>query len=84
MRICGSDPLNLVGIIVPGDRIPAIRTREVVYLDGLPIGTGAGAGVGASGSSEESMLEEANASPIAGASAPIAKADDVGEALGAR
>jgi hypothetical protein len=30
------------------------------------------------------MLEEANASPIAGASAPIAKADDAGEALGAR
>jgi ATP-dependent Lhr-like helicase len=84
VRICGSDPLNLVGIIVPGDRIPAIRTREVVYLDGLPIGAGVGAGVGASGSSEESMLEEANASPIAGASAPIAKADDAGEALGAR
>ena len=35
-RICGSDPLNLVGILTPGDRIPAIRSREVVYVDGLP------------------------------------------------
>ena len=37
MRVCGSDPLNLVGILTPGVRIPAVRTREVVYLDGLPV-----------------------------------------------
>ena len=37
VRVCGSDPLNLVGILVPGDRIPGIRTREVVYIDGLPV-----------------------------------------------
>lgn len=36
IRVCGSDPLNLVGILVPGDRIPAVRSREVVYVDGLP------------------------------------------------
>jgi ATP-dependent Lhr-like helicase len=36
IRVCGSDPLNLVGILTPGERIPAIRTREVVYIDGLP------------------------------------------------
>lgn len=37
VRVCGSDPLNLVGILTPGARIPAVRTREVVYLDGLPV-----------------------------------------------
>jgi len=34
VRICGSDPLNLVGILTPGERIPAVATREIVYLDG--------------------------------------------------
>lgn len=37
VRVCGSDPLNLVGILTPGARVPALRTREVVYLDGLPL-----------------------------------------------
>ncbi|MEZ4292608.1 MAG: hypothetical protein R3E53_19545, partial [Myxococcota bacterium] len=34
--VAGSDPLNLVGILTPGDRIPALQQREVVYVDGLP------------------------------------------------
>ena len=37
VRVCGSDPLNLVGILTPGARVPALRTREVAYVDGLPI-----------------------------------------------
>ncbi len=31
-----TDPLNLVGLIVPGDAVPAVRTNRVVYVDGLP------------------------------------------------
>jgi ATP-dependent helicase Lhr and Lhr-like helicase len=31
----GSDPLNLVGVVVPGDTVPAVRTRRVVYVDGV-------------------------------------------------
>ena len=31
-----TDPLNLVGTIVPGDTIPAVRTNAVTYIDGLP------------------------------------------------
>ena len=31
-----TDPLNLVGLIVPGQTIPAVRTNQVVYVDGLP------------------------------------------------
>jgi len=34
--VSGSDPLNLVGIITPGARIPSLRTQRVVYRDGLP------------------------------------------------
>ena len=31
------DPLNLVGVIVPGETVPAVQTNQVVYLDGLPV-----------------------------------------------
>jgi ATP-dependent Lhr-like helicase len=30
-----TDPLNLVGLIVPGETVPAVRTNQVVYVDGL-------------------------------------------------
>jgi ATP-dependent Lhr-like helicase len=36
--INATDPLNLVGVIVPGDTIAAIRTNHVEYIDGLPSG----------------------------------------------
>ena len=35
--LSGVDPLNLVGILTPGPRVPALRTRQVVYRDGLPV-----------------------------------------------
>jgi ATP-dependent Lhr-like helicase len=37
VRLSGADPLNLVGTIVPGQRIPALRSRSVSYRDGLPV-----------------------------------------------
>jgi ATP-dependent Lhr-like helicase len=39
VRLCASDPLNLVGILSPGPRVPAVRSREVVYCDGQPLET---------------------------------------------
>ncbi len=38
--VSAADPLNLVGIIVPGDRMPAISGRHVSYRDGIPVGEG--------------------------------------------
>ncbi len=32
-----TDPLNLVGIIVPGETVPAVRTNHVEYVDGVPV-----------------------------------------------
>ena len=37
LTISAADPLNLVGIIVPGERIPAISGRTVSYRDGVPV-----------------------------------------------
>jgi len=37
VRLSACDPLNLIGTIVPGPRIAAVRTNYVVYRDGLPV-----------------------------------------------
>ncbi|HEY3811263.1 MAG TPA: hypothetical protein VGL49_07500, partial [Acidimicrobiales bacterium] len=31
-----TDPLNLVGLIIPGEAVSAVRTNQVVFVDGLP------------------------------------------------
>ena len=36
VRVSGVDPLNLVGILTPGPRVPAVRTQQVIFRDGLP------------------------------------------------
>jgi ATP-dependent Lhr-like helicase len=35
VSISATDPLNLAGIIVPGERIPAISGRTITYRDGI-------------------------------------------------
>jgi ATP-dependent Lhr-like helicase len=40
VRICASDPLNLVGVILPGTRVPAVPTNYIVFCDGVPIRSG--------------------------------------------
>jgi ATP-dependent Lhr-like helicase len=34
--VSATDPLNLVGLIVPGERVAALRTKQVVFVDGVP------------------------------------------------
>jgi ATP-dependent Lhr-like helicase len=36
VRLSAADPLNLVGILTPGPRLPALRTNSVTYIDGRP------------------------------------------------
>jgi ATP-dependent Lhr-like helicase len=40
VRLAAVDPLNLVGILTPGPRIPAVRRNVVVYHDGVPVPAG--------------------------------------------
>jgi ATP-dependent Lhr-like helicase len=35
VAVSATDPLNLVGVVVPGETVPAVRTRRVVYVDGI-------------------------------------------------
>ena len=37
IAISGGDPLNLVGILTPGSRVPAITAHRILLRDGVPI-----------------------------------------------
>jgi len=36
ITLSAADPLNLVGIVLPGPRVPALRSNTVTYVDGVP------------------------------------------------
>jgi ATP-dependent Lhr-like helicase len=40
VRISATDPLNIVGIVTPGQRAPAITGNYVVFQGGVPVGIG--------------------------------------------
>ncbi len=42
LSLSAADPLNLLGIVTPGPRLPALTSNRVLYRDGLPIATLAG------------------------------------------
>jgi ATP-dependent helicase Lhr and Lhr-like helicase len=37
LSLSGADPLNLVGILTPGPKLPALTGNRLLYRDGLPI-----------------------------------------------
>jgi ATP-dependent helicase Lhr and Lhr-like helicase len=37
ISLSGADPLNLVGILTPGIRLPALTGNRLVYRDGIPM-----------------------------------------------
>jgi len=39
ITIAAADPLNLTGIITPGDRVRAVTSSRVAYCDGVPLAT---------------------------------------------
>jgi ATP-dependent Lhr-like helicase len=42
VSLSGADPLNLVGVLTPGPRLPALSGNRVLYRDGVPIALFAG------------------------------------------
>ena len=36
LSLCAADPLNLVGILTPGARVPAVLQNRVTFVDGVP------------------------------------------------
>jgi ATP-dependent Lhr-like helicase len=42
VSVSGADPLNLVGIVVPGPRVPALTGNRVLFRDGVAIASQVG------------------------------------------
>ena len=42
VSLCAADPLNLLGILTPGPRLPALVGNRILYRDGVPLATLAG------------------------------------------
>ena len=40
IRICAADPLNLLGVILPGPRVPSSPNNYVLFRNGVPVRTG--------------------------------------------
>jgi ATP-dependent Lhr-like helicase len=36
-RLSGADPLNLIGLLTPGPRPPAVLAQRIEYVDGAPV-----------------------------------------------
>ena len=39
ITVSASDPLNLVGIVLPGPRVPAVPSNFIVFRDGVAVRT---------------------------------------------
>ena len=37
VALSAADPLNLVGIVLPGERVPAVTHNRILFRDGLPV-----------------------------------------------
>ena len=37
LSVSAADPLNLVGIVTPGELVPALRKNRIVFADGVPL-----------------------------------------------
>ena len=46
VAVSGADPLNLAGIITPGEVVPALATNRILYRDGIPVAVREGSGSG--------------------------------------
>ncbi len=40
IEVSAADPLNLVGILTPGARVPAVLGNRVGFVDGVPVAEG--------------------------------------------
>jgi ATP-dependent Lhr-like helicase len=38
--VCAADPLNLVGIVTPGERVSPFEQKVIAYRNGLPVEIG--------------------------------------------
>jgi len=37
VAVSGADPLNVVGVLTPGPRVPTVTSNRILYRDGVPL-----------------------------------------------
>ena len=57
--VSACDPLNLAGILTPGDRVPAVLGNRLVYRDGVPLAAIEGGAFVTLGNVAPAILERA-------------------------
>jgi ATP-dependent helicase Lhr and Lhr-like helicase len=76
VTVSGADPLNLAGIVTPGDVVAGLATNRILYRDGIPIAIKEGAGSGerylADASPEE--RDRFKSALVRGQAAPLVRA----------
>ena len=63
VSLSGADPLNLIGILTPGQRLAALTANRVVYRDGLPVAA-------LTGGKAQFLAEIEDGGPMGGGEAP--------------
>jgi len=58
VAVSGADPLNLAGIVTPGEVVPALATNRILFRDGIPVAVKEGEGRGERLLVEPTSLEE--------------------------
>jgi len=53
VSVSAADPLNVVGIMTPGDRVPAIASNRILFRDGVPVARKQGTRIEILGPAEE-------------------------------
>jgi ATP-dependent helicase Lhr and Lhr-like helicase len=71
ITVAGADPMNLAGILIPGERVPAVPGRSVVFHDGLVTG-------GALDTARVRQIRPARKLPVARHVAPIPVREPIG------
>src|SRR5262249_24088436 len=79
ISISGADPLNLVGILTPGPRLPALTGNRLLYRDGLPIAMLSGGEVRFLEELDPAAEWEANKALLRARFAPASRPDDQGD-----
>jgi len=59
VTLSATDPLNLVGTLIPGPRVPAVLRGSVTLVDGTFLAGDAGAGAGAGAAGDEAEVADA-------------------------
>jgi ATP-dependent helicase Lhr and Lhr-like helicase len=77
--VSGSDPLNLVGIITPGPRVPAKRSNRILFLNGRPVAAREAGEIRWIAQLEEPLRQRAEGK--LSAPGPLGRQHDVGSSL---